>query len=142
MAEYLLKHALAVEGEPLNGLKVISAGTTDWVGEPQSKYSVKALTKVGIQPHHASQPITQEIVDESFAIFCMTESHKLFIHSMFQRLPPHVLLMRAVIPGIDPKRVEIIDPYGQSLDVYEMCRDEMIEAIPHLITFLKTHYHP
>lgn len=141
MAEYLLKHALKVESEPLKTLKIISAGTAAWQGEPQTKQAVKALTKVGIHPQHNSQPITQAIVDESIAIFCMTKTHEMAIKSQFHNLPPHVFLMRSVIPNVTPETLEIMDPYGQSLEVYEMCRDEMIEAIPHLVKFLKEILH-
>lgn len=32
---------------------------------------------------------------------------------------------------------EICDPYGGPLSEYEACRDEMVEAIPSLVEFLK-----
>ena len=37
-------------------------------------------------------------------------------------------------PPADP---EIADPFGGSLKLYEACRDEMVEAIPSLVDFLK-----
>jgi protein-tyrosine-phosphatase len=37
-----------------------------------------------------------------------------------------------------PHAKEIGDPFGGSLKVYEATRDEMVEAIPSLIEFLKT----
>ena len=37
---------------------------------------------------------------------------------------------------------EIPDPYGGSLKVYEAARDEMVEAIPSLLEFLKTRLGP
>ena len=37
-----------------------------------------------------------------------------------------------------PHGQEIGDPFGGSLKVYEASRDEMVEAIPSLIEFLKT----
>jgi protein-tyrosine phosphatase len=37
-----------------------------------------------------------------------------------------------------PGAKEIPDPFGGPLKIYEVCRDEMVEAIPSLIDFLKT----
>lgn len=140
MAEYLLRHALAAQPEPLKSLKIASAGVAAWAGEEQTKNSVKALKKVGIHPSHLSQPLSQEILDASLAVFCMTQSHKFAIEQTFNPLPPHLLLMRELMSNITEDEVDIADPYGQNLAAYEECRDEMIEALPSLIAFLKAQY--
>jgi len=38
----------------------------------------------------------------------------------------------------EASELEICDPYGGPLKAYETARDEMVEAIPSLIAFLKT----
>jgi hypothetical protein len=38
--------------------------------------------------------------------------------------------------------VEIADPYGGPLSSYELSRDEMVEAIPSLLAFLRTQVGP
>ena len=48
MAAGLLQHALAAKPEPLQSLKVISAGVVARDGEPVSENSVIALKKAGI----------------------------------------------------------------------------------------------
>ena len=136
MAEVLLQHALNAQPEPLRSIKVLSAGVAARGGECVSENSVIALKKVGIDlTGHASQPLSQRLVDDALAIFCMTESHRAMIQLSFDPPPKHLYLFREFMPPeFDP---EIADPFGGPLPYYEACRDEMVEAIPSLVEFLK-----
>jgi protein-tyrosine-phosphatase len=137
MAEVLLQHALSGQPEPLKSIKVVSAGVAAREGERVSENSVIALKKVGIDlSNHESQPLTRALVDEALAIFCMTESHRAMIELNFEPPPRHLYLFREFMPP--PADPEIADPFGGSLKLYESCRDEMVEAIPSLVEFLKT----
>ena len=137
MAEGLLKHALAGQPEPLRSLKVISAGVAARSGEPVSEHSVIALKKAGIDiSGRRSRPLTQELLEDALAVFGMTESHRAIIQAKAAPIPQHLHLFREFLPP--PAEKEIGDPYGGSLKIYEACRDEMVEAIPSLLEFLKT----
>jgi protein-tyrosine-phosphatase len=137
MAAALLQHALAAQPEPLRSLEVISAGVAARTGESVSENSVMALKKVGIDiSNHRSQPLTQKMLDEAFAVLCMTESHRAMIQVQADPVPKNLFLFRQFMPeGVDK---EIGDPYGGPLKVYEAARDEMVESIPGLVEFLKT----
>lgn len=136
MAAGLLAHALAAEPEPLRSLPVLSAGVVARSGEPVSANSVTALKKVGISiAGHTSRPLTEDLVRNAVAILCMTESHRALIHLQYDPPPENVYLWREFL-GDDVER-EIGDPFGGSLSVYESCRDEMVEAIPSLVAFLR-----
>ena len=74
------------------------------------------------------------MLDETLVLFGMTASHLRALRSQFERLPPHMLLMREFAPG---GAGEIPDPYGCGLAQYEECRDAMIEAIPGILRFLR-----
>lgn len=136
MAEALLQHALRAQEEPLRSLKVLSAGVAARFGEPISENSVVALRKVGIDAaRHTSQPLTPKLVNDALAIFCMTESHRAMIQLAFDPPPQNLFLFREFMPSdVDP---EIPDPFGGPLRLYEACRDEMVEAIPSIIEYLK-----
>jgi len=137
MAAALLQHALHAQPEPLRSFKVISAGVAARPGEPVSENSVIALKKVGIDiSQHRSQPLTQQILDEAFAVICMTESHRAMIEVQADPVPENLFLIRQFVPGGGEK--EIGDPYGGPLQVYESARDEMVESIPALVAHLKT----
>jgi protein-tyrosine-phosphatase len=137
MAAALLQHALAAQPEPLRSLQVISAGVAARTGEAASEHSVTALKKVGIDiSNHRSQPLTQQMLDDALAILCMTESHRAMIQVQAEPVPPNLFLFREFMPEKAEK--EIGDPYGGPLRVYEMARDEMVEAVPALVEKLKT----
>ena len=137
MAAGLLRHALAGQPEPLRSLKVISAGVAARHGERVSENSVIALRKVGIDvSQHTSQPLTQDMLNEAAAVICMTESHRAMIQLQAEPPPKHIYLFREFMPQKGDK--EIPDPFGGPLKLYELARDEMVEAIPSLLEFLKT----
>jgi protein-tyrosine-phosphatase len=135
MGAALLRHALAAQPEPLRSLKVISAGIASRNGEPVSAHSVTALRKVGVSVGgHVSQPVTQELLDRSILVLCMTESHREMIERTADPVPPRVHLFREFMgEGVDR---EIPDPYGLQLPAYEASRDEMVAAIPSMIAHL------
>jgi protein-tyrosine phosphatase len=139
MAAGLLQHALLAQPEPLKSLKVASAGVAARVGERVSENSVVALKKAGIDISQSrSRPLTPELITSASLILCMTESHRAMIQLNFDPVPRHVYLFREFMPrGADK---EIGDPYGGPLKIYETARDEMVEAIPSLLEFLKTRF--
>jgi protein-tyrosine-phosphatase len=137
MAGALLAHALAAEPGPLRGFKVVSAGVATRPGEPVSENSVLALKKVGLDiSGHRSRALTQPMLDDALAVFGMTESHRAMIRLRAVPVPPRLHLFREFLPP--PARHEIGDPYGGPLKLYEACRDEMVEAIPGLLAYLRT----
>ena len=137
MAMALLQHALAAQPEPLRSLKVISAGVAARSGDPVSENSVTAMKKVGLNiAGHVSRPLTQEMLDAALMVLCMTESHRAMIRLQAQPPPKNLFLFREFMPQRGDK--EIGDPYGGPLRLYETARDELVEAIPSLIDFIKT----
>ena len=139
MAEKLLQHALAAEGEPLNEIEVVSAGVVAGYGDPASENSVAALRKVKLDlSHHKSQPLTDELIDRAFAIFGMTDSHVDILNRYIPEGTVRIHLMREFL-GADN---QIPDPFGQDFDAYNACLDSMIEAIPSLVQYLKSESPP
>ncbi|MSU69715.1 MAG: low molecular weight protein arginine phosphatase [Opitutaceae bacterium] len=139
MAVGLLQHALAAEPEPLKSLKVISAGAVARPGELVSPNSVIALKKACIDiSGHRSQLLTAALVAEASLILCMSETHRAMIQLSFDPTPQNVYLFREFMPGAVDQ--EIGDPFGGPLQVYEAARDEMVEAMPSLLAFLRTQF--
>ena len=137
MAAGLLQHFLAGQSEPLKSLRVISAGIAARRGDPISDNAAIAMKKVGIDlSDHASQPLTQRLLNDALIVLCMTESHRAIIQLQFDPVPEHLYLFREFLPPpVDP---EVDDPYGGPLSVYESCRDNLVEAVPGIVNFLKT----
>jgi protein-tyrosine-phosphatase len=137
MAAALLRHFLAGQNEPLKSLQVVSAGIAARQGDPISDNAAVAMKRVGLDlSQHSSQPVTQQLLDGALVVLCMTESHRAMIQLQFERVPEHLYLFREFLPPpVDP---EVEDPYGGPLSVYETCRDNLVEAVPSVVDFLKT----
>lgn len=136
MGEGLLRHALAAESEPLRSLNVISAGVAARNGEVVSENSVIVLKKVGIDiAAHRSQPLTQKLLDEALLVLCMTETHRALIQFQANPAPKNLHLFREFMPRGATR--EIADPFGGPLKYYELARDELVEAIPSILTHLR-----
>jgi protein-tyrosine-phosphatase len=137
MGAALLQHALSAQPEPLRSLRVLSAGVASRTGQPASPNAVAALKKVGIDlKGHVSQPVTQELLDRSLLVLCMTESHRDMIELTADPVPKRLHLFRE-FTGVK-ENMEIPDPYGMHLSAYEASRDEMVSAIPSIVAFLQT----
>ena len=137
MGEGLLRHALAAEPEPLRSLKVISAGVAARANDAVSENSIVALRKVGIDiSSHLSQLVTQATLNDAILVLCMTETHRAMIQLQAEPRPKELRLFREFMPVAADK--EVPDPFGGPLKLYEMCRDELVEAIPSIIAHLKT----
>ena len=136
MAAKLIEHALAAEPEPLKSLVPISVGIAAWDGDVPSRNSVQALKKVGLDiSGHRSRRVTLELAENSIVLLCMTRSHKQIINESFPELKPPIHLLREFLPS--KTEVEIRDPYGMNLESYEFCRDNIVEAIPSVVEFLR-----
>ncbi len=137
MAAGLLQHFLAGQSEPLRSLRVVSAGIAARRGDPASDNAMIAMKKVGIDLRsHSSQPLTQRLLDDALIVLCMTESHRAMIELQFDPVPEHLYLFRQFMPQpVDP---EVDDPYGGPLSIYESCRDNLVEAVPSIVSFLRT----
>jgi protein-tyrosine-phosphatase len=137
MGAALLRHALAAEPEPLRSIPILSAGVSARSGAPMTDYSVAALKKVGIAAgSHTSRPLTQELLDGAILVLCMTDSHKATIQAIADPEPKNLYLFRELMKN--PKYLDIADPYGGPFPAYETSRDEMVEAVPSIVQFLKT----
>ena len=132
MAEYLLRDRLG----PDSGWKVISAGLSAGDGMPASRSAVQVLKERKIDMSaHLSQPLFRELIDESALIVVMTASHLAQLRVMY----PAVIEKAFLLKSFDPSRSggDVDDPIGSSVDVYRGIRDEIEDALPGLISFMK-----
>lgn len=135
MAEKLFEDALSKSDSQKN-IKVFSAGISAMDGDTASDNSIVACEEIGLDlSEHRSNAITRATVENASAIFCMTESHRALLHMYFE-LPEDapIFLMREFV---EEGSKELPDPYGQNLEVYRACREDMKEAIPSLLNWVE-----
>ena len=135
MAEKLFEQALQ-ESSVKKKIQVFSAGISAMDGDKASENSIEASKENGIDLNdHRSSALTRSTLQNASAVFCMTESHRALMQMYFE-LPENspVFLMREFV---EQGPTELPDPYGQSMEVYRACREDMKEALPSLINWVE-----
>ncbi len=115
----------------IKNLNVSSCGIfTD--GSSVSQNSATVMKEIGIDIScHISRQITKEDIENADRIICMSPSHKQTLES--------IGVTNAEILGKG-----ISDPYGCSLEIYRLCRDQIINEIDKLfpnLTVSPIEYH-
>ncbi len=118
MAEVVLKKKFKTAG--MKGITVSSAGLAANDGEPMSKNSRLALKKAGYRPNanFKAKSVTKEMLNKTDMVLCMTKRHKEYLSS-FSNV--HTL---AEATGT----IDVIDPYGQGLEIYEQTLHQIEKA--------------
>jgi protein-tyrosine phosphatase len=123
MAEVMLRERLrSVTGRD-DAVGVVSAGLAAFQGDPASNQAVEIMGKRGLDlTGHASQPLTEQIIQLADVILTMTRSHRDAILSKFPEISDRVHTLR--VDGGD-----ISDPVGLSVEVYEACADQIDQQL-------------
>jgi glycine hydroxymethyltransferase len=130
MAEGLLRHALGDSTD----IEVLSAGVAAADGQGPSGNAITALERVGIDiTQQRSRMLTPMLVEEADYIFGMTSGHVETIRRLFPEAMDKTHLVRGFNDNLSPMEKEISDPIGSSLEIYEQCRDEIVEGINQII---------
>ena len=117
-------------------INVLSAGISAMDGDQASANSIQACEEIGLDlKDHRSAAMTRATAENASAIFCMTESHRALLQMYFD-LPKktQVFLMREFV---EDGSNELPDPFGQDMDVYRDCRENMKESLPSLLNWVE-----
>ena len=117
-------------------IKVFSAGISAMDGDQASENSIQACEEIGLDlKDHRSAVLTRNTAENASAIFCMTESHRALLQMYFD-LPEQtqIFLMREFV---EEGSKELPDPFGQSIEIYRDCRENMKQALPSLLNWVE-----
>ena len=122
MAEGIAKQLVAehlnvpVSELPSKGYNILSAGTFGMDGAPVSPESVQAMKEQGVDiSDYSSSALTEEMIQQADAIFCMTESHR---QSVVNFDPSSASKTFRLDPDAD-----VPDPIGLGLQAYQKTAD-------------------
>jgi protein-tyrosine phosphatase len=129
MAEAICRHRIAErlgcrEEELENhGVVVGSAGISAMLGGRAAAEAVDVMGRRGLDlTRHESQPLTAQLVRQADVIFAMTRSHLSAIVSQWPEAALRVKLLSY-------DELDIADPIGSPLPVYERCADQLDAAL-------------
>lgn len=103
-------------------IDIDSAGTFARAGGPPSEMAVTVLEARGINiSNHGAQPLTIELIQRADHIFVMTASHREALLRIERSAAERTTTLLA--DG------DIVDPFGDTQEVYAECADKIEEAI-------------
>ncbi|WP_432662587.1 low molecular weight protein arginine phosphatase [Wukongibacter baidiensis] len=133
MAEAIFRE-LVKDIEGYKDIKILSAGTWAAEGQKASRNAIEALKDKGIDLSlHMSKPLTKDMVEEADLILTMTENHKIQILNALPHSREKVHTLKEFAHG-KAENINISDPYGQNIEVYRACADEITIALKKVIT--------
>jgi protein-tyrosine phosphatase len=93
----------------------LSAGLAAKPGSPLKSQAEHVLREMGVPFHpHASQALTEELVNQAETIYCMTEAHR---REVVERFPAS----EAKTHCLDPEGGDIDEPTGVNLEPFFNC---------------------
>ncbi len=110
-----------------HGFEIGSAGLAAGVGAPASPESVEVCRVHGVDlTHHASQPLTEELLLAADKVFTMTEGHR---ESILSRYPE----LESLIELLSRNGQDVSDPIGWGMAAYQQCHHEISESLQALV---------
>ena len=121
MAEALFKQEVVRRGETAQW-QVRSAGTWTEPGLPATQFSQMVMERRQLDlTQHRSQLVDGELLRTADIILVMTQNHRESLQAEFPEIAERVYLLSQLID----RQFDIEDPYGGSLDDYEVCADDI-----------------
>ncbi|MGM0437288.1 MAG: ribose 5-phosphate isomerase B [Bacillota bacterium] len=122
MAEHLLRDMF--KKRDITGWKIKSAGISAWPGGKISSETLKVLKDEEINAvNHEVTQVNKELLVEADIILTMTETHKKHLKNMEGVSAKKLFTLKELIE--EDEDLDILDPYGQSLEVYKKTKDEI-----------------
>jgi L-threonylcarbamoyladenylate synthase len=109
------------------GFIVASAGLSAATGAPAAPEAIEILARAGIDLRtHASQPLTDALLDQADHVITMTRGHRDSILALRPEVADRVRLLA-------PDKTDVADPIGGGVDDYELCKDQLERHVRTLV---------
>lgn len=130
MAACMMKQLCQEAG--LTDIRIISAGVDAWDGQPASQGARHAMESRGLSlADHRSQTVTQQLLNETDLVFCVSPRHGEALKHYFAHVPETASFSPA-----------IADPFGGSDEVYRACAASMEAQLNVFVRQLKANQLP
>ncbi len=131
MAEYLFRELIKAVGRDTE-IIISSAGVAAFENDPAANQAIQVLSDRGITgiKEHKARLIQESLVKDVDLILTMTQSHKNLLLSKFPEIEDKVFTLKEYTILFDEKNdqtytLDINDPYGQPVEVYQECAREL-----------------
>lgn len=128
MAAALLAH------KKLENVAVQSAGVYAAEGEPMSQHAQMTLAKYAISAAHMSSQVSEPALKWADLILTMTTRHKQLLTVQYPEVATKIYTLNEYVYG---QSVDVLDPYGGDLAIYEQTYKELTATIEQLVIKLQ-----
>lgn len=135
MAEKIFRKMAKEQGLPVD---IRSAGTFAYAGSPASVNASQVLQSKGIQEEHVSQMVTPDLMDWATLVLTMTYAHKSSLLQAYPQMGEKIYTLKEYTNPGSPYGVDIGDPFGGPLHVYESCAQEIEQSLGMLLQILQS----
>ena len=111
---------------------ITSTGTNAYTGDRATKFATVAISKYGVElNYHRATHVEESDIREADLILCMTQSHKRRVLDRYPRLEKITYTLKEYTGEIE--YIDIDDPWGYNLEVYDSCAKEIVSYVDKLI---------
>lgn len=136
MAEVIASHIIE-DNKAFKDIKVASAGIYAFPGGCATDEAIEVAKKNGLDlTKHRARLVNEEIISDADYIFVMTSGHKRELLYKYPDAKDKVFLLKEFvankeIPEVDSMFgiLDVVDPYGQSVNVYQKTYEELYHLI-------------
>ena len=116
-----------------NEIEVSSCGTNAVSGERSTTNAINVMKKYDVDMVlHKATNIFDIDIENYDLIFCMTGQHKNNILTYFPKLKDKVFTLKEYVLE-DVKNIDIDDPWGYSIEIYDSCSNEIVNCVDKLL---------
>lgn len=134
MAEGILKNMLKSKGIGEDKVNVQSAGIAAFPGQSATEQAIYVMFKRGIDiSKHSAKQLDKDILNNVSLILTMTQNHKHMILHIYPEAANKVFTLKEYAYGDKKGFLDITDPYGQSVEVYEKTAEEISKALGEIV---------
>lgn len=113
---------------------VLSAGLAAQEGMLMNELAQKTIQTHGLSEDHRSQLVTPELMTWAHYIFTMTATHKVMLEIAYPTHIDKIFTLKEFTKDALNISVDVADPYGSSLEVYEATFEELERFINEAIS--------
>lgn len=134
MAEAIFKNIIKESGRERE-YEAESAGIFAVEGQKASSNAVETMRGKGLDlTKHISKSISEDMIIDSDIILTMTKSHKDNLLLLNKGLEGKVFTIKEYIRNNED--IDILDPFGSSLEVYKACAEDLEKSIRFLVQII------
>ncbi|VVM05940.1 Serine hydroxymethyltransferase [Methylacidimicrobium cyclopophantes] len=118
-------------------IRVDSAGIGAVSGIMPSEQAIDVMQEIGIDISSIrSKPLSADLVRRADFIFCMSYAHLDSILLLYPSASEKTYLLLEFDSELPLSSREIPDPIGSPIEIYRVCRDQMRQAMPKILSFV------